>query len=178
MKKHLILLFTFIIAVSLVACSNQKPNESSDIEFRTIELTKENYSDYIDFIYTDAVVDDKGNITQSPYVSIKSKLYDDGWLLFYVEDADFQIRWNKDNHYWLDGNPMNILGAEYVVGLIGKTTAKDMEIVLLQGKYTFVNITDVEQYECSPGHRLVVLTDGNFTGHAQPNDFVGQFYPY
>ena len=158
MKKHLILLFTFILAVSLVACSNQKPNESSDIEFYTIELTKENYSDYIDFIYTDAVVDDKGNIAQLPYVSVKSKLYDDGWLLFDVENADFQIRWNKDNHYWLDGNPM--------------------EIVLLQGKYTFVNITDVQQYECSPGYRLVVLTDGNFTGHAQPNDFVGQFYPY
>ena len=57
-------------------------------------------------------------------------------------------------------------------------TAKDMEIVLLQGKYTFVNITDVQQYECSPGYRLVVLTDGNFTGLAQHNNFIGEFYPY
>jgi len=177
-RKPFILLFAVIMAFSLVGCSNQKPNESSGIEFRTIELTKENYSDYIEFIYTDAIVDDKGYITQLPYVSIKSKLYDDGWVLFDVEDADFQIRWNKDNHYRLAGNKTNILGGEYVVKLIGKTTAKDMEIVLLQGKYTFVNITDVEQYECSPGHRLVVLTDGNFTGYTPPNDFIGEFYPY
>ena len=168
MKK----LISFILAVSLcfllVGCTVVGKSEESEVEYLTVEMTMDNYQEYIEFVCIDAQLDENGNIIKPATVTAKSKLYDEGWVLLrFDKETDYSIMWSKDNHQSSYGQNFHPFSIVHEVPL-QLTTGKNFTIMQMRGTYTFVKKDYVAEYTFEPGTRLVVLTNGDYGGCLPP----------
>lgn len=165
MKKIIPFILALSLCFLLVGCTVSGKDEESEVEYLTVEITMDNYDEYIEFVCKDAELDENGNIIKPATVTAKSKLYDEGWVLLRFDNktTDYSIMWAKDNHQSSLGANSHPFGIVHEVPL-QLTTGKDFTIMQMRGTYTFVKKDYVAEYTFEPETRLVVLTNGDFGG--------------
>ena len=178
MKKLISLILAVSLCFLLVGCTVAGKSEESEVEYLTVEMTMDNYQEYIEFVCVDAQLDENGNIIKPATVTAKSKLYDEGWVLLKFDNktTDYSIDWTKDNHQSGFGSNSHPFGIVHEVPL-QLTTGKDFTISQMRGTYTFVKKDYVAEYTFKPGTRLVVLTNGDF-GCCLPSGTIDYSMPF
>ncbi len=163
MRKLVAVLLSLMLIISLSSCGGETqpstddtpestPTSIPEIEYLTVEITSENYMDYIEFIAAEAPVDTWGEEVNKPCVVIASKLYNDGWILWGSSDAQCELYTNGF---------LNTSSSGALFGIVIEDVTIDTKFdVKIKGTYTFVKSDYVAEYTYDNGKRDVVLTDG------------------
>jgi len=152
MKKLTALILAVVICIPFVSCTllNQDKGE----EYVIVDITVDNYKDYIDFKLTDTAIDAQGNPIEGSCVVVSSKVFDDGLYFLSASDVKFNI---SGGSYGIGG----ALGAPYGL-IIEDTIPGNIVIHDMSGTYKFVKSEYVEEYVFEDGIRRITMKDGRY----------------
>lgn len=152
MKKLTALILAIVICIPFVSCtlSNQEKGE----EYVIVDITVDNYKDYIDFKLTDTAIDAEGNPIKGNCVVVSSKVFDDGLYFLSASDVKFNI---SGGSYGIGG----ALGAPYGL-IIEDVIPENIVIHDMSGTYKFVKSEYVEEYVFEDGIRRITMKDGRY----------------
>lgn len=155
MKKLLALILAITICIPLISCA--VINKDDGEEFVIVDITMDNYKDYIDFVTTDTAIDIDGNLIDHTCVVITSKLYDDGLYFISSEDSKWDVQFINQNKGvgYIGSSPLGIV-------LEDVSSPDAVKFTNIQGKYKFVKSEYVEEYIFEDGVRKITLKDGRY----------------
>ncbi len=153
MKKLIAVILAITICIPLVSCTLADKNEGE--EFVVVDITMDNYRDYIDFVTTDTAIDIYGNPIEHTCVVITSKVYDDGLYFISSEDSKWDVQLTNQN------KGIGSIGNSPLGTVLEDANSPDfVKFTNIQGKYKFVKSEYVEEYIFEDGIRKITLKDG------------------
>ena len=159
MKKLIVIICCIAMCFPIVyAIASPALSEKADEKkFVIVDITMDNYTDYLDIKSTDTAIDIDGNPIDHTCVVVTSKVYADGLYYISAEDASFDITYKGENR------SMGYLGATPVGLVVDDASSPDaIAITNIKGKYKFVKKEYVEEYIFKDGIRRVELKDGRY----------------
>lgn len=158
MKKLLTILCVVImfIPVIYIPVSDYISKKEDSEKFVIVDITMENYMDYIDFVATDTAIDIDGNPINHTCVVVTSKLYDKGLYYISSEDSKWDIQLP-------DNSGLGIIGSSPLGAVLENVSSPDhVKVTNIQGKYKFVKSEYVDEYIFENGVRKLTLKDGRY----------------
>ena len=157
MKKIIAILFAVIMCVPLIygVASKHIAQKKDDEMFVIVDITMDNYMDYIDFVATDTAIDIDGNPIGHTCVVMASKVYDDG--LYFISSEDCKLGYRHISE--INGTDSWHKPGEILEDI---SSPNHIKIVNIQGKYKFVKSEYVDEYIFENGVRKITLKDGRY----------------
>ena len=98
MKKFICAILCVFTLFTLTACNNSAEPTNNEPQVQTIQLTKDNYKDYITFsLKIEDIYLEDNTIYQLCSIStskLKNCSFDDVWISAYIDVYDDEIDWN------------------------------------------------------------------------------------
>lgn len=159
MKKLIALILVIVMCIPFVSCTLSNQDEGD--EYVLVEITQENYKDYIGFELTENAIDAEGNPIKGNCVVVTSKVFDEGLYFLSASKSKWDLTWNNTGIGTTGGSPYGLI--------IENTTPKGIEVTHIEGTYKFVKSEYVEEYVFENGIRRIKMKDGRY----QEIDFTG-----
>lgn len=163
MKKLTALILAVVICIPFVSCalSNQDKGKEKGEEYVIVEITGENYLDYIGFELTENAIDAEGNPIEGSCVVVTSKVFDDGLYFLSSEKSSYSFQWFDEGIAGVGSAPYGLTIEDMIPG--------NVKVTDIKGTYKFVKSEYVEEYVFENGIRRIKMKDGRY----QEIDFTG-----
>ena len=168
MKQLFALMLVFVMCLPLVSCTVKNQDEGE--EYVIVEITGENYQDYIGFELTKNAIDAEGNLIEGSCVVVTSKVFEDGLYFLSSTKSSYSFQYFDEGKGGVGGAPYGLIIEDMIPG--------NIKVTDIRGTYKFVKAEYVEEYVFENSIRKITMKDGRYQEISFDGMAVDYSHPY